>query len=88
MKRRCSGNHTIRHAFLALGVSWIFAVAALTPSLAGTPKWGGWEDMDYSGRCGVFLLSPRPSQRIWYRFYLQNWRYGDERDFSCFMQEY
>ncbi len=85
MTRRRLG-HTGSHALLALSLGWFFASTALTPSLAATPT-GEW-DLAYSGRCSIFQLSPRPNQRTWYRYYLHNWRYGDERDFTCFIQEH
>ncbi len=70
-----------------LGLVLAFTVAAATPAFAR-----GWhgpepEDLTYAGRCGLFQLSPRPEQRVFYRYDLRKWRYGDERDFSCFILE-
>lgn len=84
---RHQSKRTARHALLAIALGWLFAASAPTPSLAETLTARHW-DSEYSGRCSIFLLSPRPNQRTWYRYYLYNWRYGDERDFSCFIQEY
>jgi hypothetical protein len=65
-----------------------FAITSLcsTPSFAGKPGAVARQDLTYAGRCGLFQLSPN-NQRVWYRYDLRRWTYGDERDFSCFILE-
>ncbi len=72
--------------FRALCLSLVFSLTAIAPSLAA-PPWAQQDELVYAGRCGLFLHSPRPSQKVWYRYDLRRWRYGDERDFNCFILE-
>jgi hypothetical protein len=75
-----------RRLFSVLVLTLAVAAAAATPSLA-LGRGAGTKDLVYAGRCGLFLLSANPSHRTFYRYDLRQWRYGDERDFNCFVLE-
>ncbi|CAJ0872051.1 hypothetical protein AMST5_02380 [freshwater sediment metagenome] len=74
----------VRRALGQLGLCLVLAIVAATPSLARKSAGLAWQDMTFAGRCGLFLLSPN-GQRVWYRYDLRRWSYGDDRDFSCFI---
>ncbi len=81
MKRREVKNTVaLQFFFGALSLGLVLAPPAFASRLRGAV----WQDMTYAGRCGVFLLSPN-GQRVFYRYDLRRWTYGDERDFSCFI---
>jgi hypothetical protein len=79
-KYSVAAHHPLRTLCLGLALT----TAAATPSFATKLRGYVSQDMTYAGRCGLFLLSPN-GQRIFYRYDLRRWSYGDERDFSCFV---
>jgi hypothetical protein len=85
MKRSLSQHGAFRRLFALLVLGAALTTSA-TPSFATRYRGAAPQDMTYAGRCGLFLLSPN-GQRVWYRYDLRRWTYGDERDFSCFILE-
>jgi hypothetical protein len=86
MESSASGTRAFTRTFVALCVGFAITSLFATPSFAGKPGAVMRQDLTYAGRCGLFQLSPN-SQKVWYRYDLRRWTYGDERDFSCFILE-
>ncbi len=85
MKRRKAKYTVAVHRCLrALCFGLALITASATPTFAAKLRDDVWQDMTYAGHCGLFLLSPN-GQRIFYRYDLRRWSYGDDRDFTCFV---
>jgi hypothetical protein len=86
MERSALEIRAFSRIFVALCLGLAITSLDATPSFAGKPGAFARQDLTYAGRCGLFQLSPN-NQRVWYRYDLRRWTYGDERDFSCFILE-
>ena len=77
-----------RHLATALALGVFFALTAITASFAtpGPSVYGAMTPPDPAiGHCLAHYAGQCPLSYPCYHYRLSGWRYGDQRDFECFI---